>query len=367
MLNMGWRKLTTSLICAIGLSAAFASPVTAASGAGEYPGSAARTFSGGAAGWSSSSSFDGTCIPPLVCPSVTNSHVASGDEQGNGFISSDYLGVVGVGGVGGTTTAVWESPTFTYSGSSGEQPGSLALSLSRRSDVGQLLAVAGNSATYAVQLVDVSEGNDVIGVIAPTTLAGANDWTTVGASIKPGRLAVGDSYRIRILTIYSTGTSVLVTGSADYDDVVLRAPASGDGNGKDGSGGKGNGGKGKNGSDGDDGRGSLRSSELLSLFGSGQPGAATLKGKRLLVRVRCPKSIGAACRVRAQGLLRKRRPATAASRVKVGRGKTRLVALRVKPRLRGKVAKRKKLLVRQKVRARGTSATVLKTRKLIRR
>ena len=363
MFNMGWRKFTTSLICAIGLCAAFASPVTAASGSTEYPGSAARTFSGGAAGWSSSSSFDGTCVPPLVCPSVANAYVASGDAQGNGYITSAYFGVVGVGGVGGTTTSVWESPTFTYSGNSGGSPGSLSVALSRRSDVGQLLAVAGNSATYAVQLVDVSEGNDVIGVIAPTTLAGADDWTAVGASVKPGRLNVGDSYRIRIVTSYSTGTSVLVTGSADYDNVVLRASASGDGNGT----GDGKGSKGKDGSDGGDGRNSLRSSELLSLFGSGQPGAATLKGKRLLVRVKCPKAIGASCRVRVQGLIRKGKPATATSRVKVGKGKTRLVALKVKPRLRGKVAKRKKLLVRQTVRAGGTTATVFKTRKLIRR
>jgi hypothetical protein len=48
-------------------------------------------------------------------------------------------------------------------------------------------------------------------------------------------------------------------------------------------------------------------------------------------------------------------------------GKTKLVVLRVKPAARKKVSARKRLLVRQKVHAGKTIATVYKSRKLIRR
>jgi hypothetical protein len=48
-------------------------------------------------------------------------------------------------------------------------------------------------------------------------------------------------------------------------------------------------------------------------------------------------------------------------------GKSRLVALQVKPKARGQVAKRKRLLVRQKVSAGKVTATLFKTRLLVRR
>jgi hypothetical protein len=332
-----------------------ATPAAAATGS-EYPSDAARSFNGGAAGWNASSSFDGTCVPPLVCPTVTNSYVGGGDAEGNGFISSDYLGVAGVDGVGGTATGVWTSPPFAYDGNGGGVPATVGFSISRRADVAQLLAVAGSSATYSARLLDLSEGNAAMTLIAPTSLAGAEAWTPATAAIKASRLTVGHRYGIQVLTAYSTGTSVLVTASADYDNVVLRAIGSaGNGSGN----GKGDGG----------GRDSLRTSELIAMFGPAQPRTAAVAGraKRLLVRVRCPKRIGRSCRVVAQGLLSRRRPATGRRAAKIGKGRTRLVALRVKPRLRTKVARRKGLLVRIKVRAGGAKATVVKTRKLIRR
>lgn len=343
------------------LGGALASPAMAASGSTEYPAnSAARSFTGGTSGWTSSSSFDGTCIPPVLCPSVTNSYVGSGDAESNGYLTSSYLGVVGVGGVGGTTTAVWQSPAFTYSG------GAATFRMSRRSDVGQLLAVAGNSATYAVQFVDLSEGGNQVAVIAPTSLAGADDWTPVSANISAARLNKGDSYAIRIVTSYSTGTSVLVTGSADYDNVALRGgEGGGDGDGNGNGGGK----NGNDGGNGGNGRNTLRSSELLSLFSSGQPGSAGVlaNGKRLAVRVNCPKKIGRACRVTAQGLLRKHKPVTAKRTVKVSKGGHRTIVLKVKPKFRATVAKRKRLLVKQKVKAGKAKATSYKVRKLLHR
>ena len=97
------------------------------------------------------------------------------------------------------------------------------------------------------------------------------------------------------------------------------------------------------------------------------PGTATLNGKRLLVRIKCPRKVGRQCRTTVQGLLRKGRPATARRTVRLRAGKSRQVALQVKPKAREQVAKRKRLLVRQKVSAGKATATVFKTRLLVRR
>lgn len=245
----------------------------------------------------------------------------------------------------------------------GEEAATVSVALDRRASVDQLLAVAGNSAEYTVRLVDLSEGGEALTLIPATTLAGANSWTDVTrGSIDPANLTAGHDYRIQITSRYTSGTSVLVTGNADYDNVVLTASDGTSGNGKGGKGkgkGSGNGG----------GSGALSEQRLMDLLRQATPGTAVLgdKGKRLYVRVKCPRKIGHACRTTAQGLLRKRRPATAKRTVRLRSGKSKLVVLRVKPKARGQVAKRKRLLVRQKVRAGKVTATVVKSRRLIRR
>jgi hypothetical protein len=149
--------------------------------------------------------------------------------------------------------------------------------------------------------------------------SGANDWRSVrSGAVDPGRLVIGDGYRLLITTTYVTGTSALVSGSADYDNVALRA-----GDEEAGKGGKGKGSRGGDGSD-------DSSRSLLDL-------------------------------------LRRGKPATLRRTVNVGKGKRKLVALRVKPKAKRKVAKRKRLLVRQRVRVGKRSATLLKSRRLIRR
>ena len=77
--------------------------------------------------------------------------------------------------------------------------------------------------------------------------------------------------------------------------------------------------------------------------------------------------VGRSCRIRVQAFLRQRRPVTNIRTVKVGKGKGRQVALRVRKRWRPRVAKLKRLLVREKVRAGRTRAHFWKVRKLIRR
>jgi hypothetical protein len=321
------------------------------------PNAAARGFTGGSAGWTSSSGTDGSCLAPLLCASVTNSFQAAGGADGGGFIRSAYTGITGVTAVGGTTTGTWESPPFTYKGAGGAKATSVSFAFDRRANVDQLLAVTGNSAEYTVRLVDVSNGGEASTLLPAATLAGANAWTNVARdSIVPASLTSGHDYRIQITSSYTAGTSVLVSGSADYDNVVLMA--------SDGTSGKGKGGNG-NGSNG----GALSEQRLEDLLRQSTPGTAALNsnGKRLFVRVKCPRQVGRACRTTVQGLLRKRRPATAKRTVHLRRGKSRLVMLRVKPKARKQVAKRKRLLVRQKVRAGKVTATVVKSRRLIRR
>jgi hypothetical protein len=339
-------------------------PAAAGAAGSKYPSAnAARGFDGGAAGWDSSSSTEGACLPPLLCASAENSFQGSGGADGGGFIRSAYTGVVGATAVGGTTTAVWQSPPFTYAGAGGAEPGAVSFAMDRRANVDQLLGVAGNSAEYSVRLVDLSTGGEGLTLIAPTTLAGARSWTSVSrGSIEPGSLTLGDEYRIQISSRFTSGTSALVTGSADYDNVVLSAAAGGAG----GNGGSGKG-KGKGGSGGKGG-GTFDSQRLEELLRSATPGTAKLDdGKRLLVRVKCPRKVGRQCETAVQGLLRKGRPATRTRTVRLRAGKSRLVALQVKPRAREQVAKRKRILVRQKVHAGKATATVFKTRLLVRR
>jgi hypothetical protein len=351
-------RFVATVVAACLATILLAIPAAAGAAGSKYPSAnAARGFDGGAAGWDSSSSTEGTCLPPLLCASVENSFQGSDGADGGGYIRSAYTGAVGAMGVAGTTTGVWQSPPFTYSGVGGAEPGALSFTLDRRASVDQLLAVDGNSAEYSVRLVDLSAGGEGRTLIAPTTLAGARSWTSVSrGSIDPGSLTIGDEYRIQISSRHTSGTSVLVSGNADYDNVVLNAGV-GSGEGNKGNGGNDGGGKGS---------GAFSSQRLEELLRQSTPGTATLKGKRLLVRVKCPRKVGRQCRTTVQGL-RKGRPATVKRTLRLHAGKSRLVALQVKPKAREQVAKRKRLLVRQKVSAGKAMATVFKTRLLVRR
>lgn len=347
------RRTAMAVACLASL--ALVLPAAARAATSKYPSSPAAGFNGGLAGWASSSSNEGICLPPLLCASVDNSFQETGGADGGGYVRSAYTGVVGVTAVGGTTAGIWESPTFIYDGAGGEEATAVSFSLDRRASVDQLLAVAGNSAEYTVRLIDLSDGGEALTLIQAATLAGAGSWTEVTrGSVDPGRLTVGHDYRIQITSRYTSGTGVLVTGSADYDNVVLRASDGSSGNGKGGNGSSG---------------GALSEQRLTALLRQATPGTAVLgsNGKRLFVRVKCPGKIGRSCRTTAQGLLRKGRPATKRRTVRLRSGKAKLVALQVKPKARQQLRTRKRLLVRQEVRTGKVTATVVKARKLIRR
>lgn len=364
-MTLGYRRIETTLAACLAFLC-LAVPATAGAATSKYPPDpAARGFGDGLAGWTSSTGFDGNCAAPLLCPSATNSFQASGGADGGGYIRSAYQGVAGVTAVAGTTSAVFASPPFTYRGAGGETADAVTLAMDRRASVDELLAVEGNAATYSVRLVDLDSGGEAIPLIEPTTLAGASSWRAVPvASVDPERLARGHDYRLLITSAYTTGTGVLVSGNADYDNVVLTARDAGAGaaGGKAGRAG---------GRDGADGAGGIDGERLAELVLAASPGTAVLAGEgaksRLLVRVRCPRKAGRACRIATQGLLRKRRPATARRTIKLRAGKAKLVALKVKPKARRQLAKRKRLLVRHEVRAGRATALVYKKRKLVRR
>ena len=111
----------------------------------------------------------------------------------------------------------------------------------------------------------------------------------------------------------------------------------------------------------------MSSERLLSLFQSGLAGTAVLKGNRLFVKVKLPEEDRRRLPDHRPGPAQEAQARDDKRTVKVRSGKGKTVVLKVKPKFRAKVAKRKRLLVSEKVRAGKTTATAYRVRKLIRR
>jgi hypothetical protein len=106
-----FRRTAFAVAATLTILLTLAIATTAAGAVSKYPpAAAARGFSGGAAGWTSSTATDGACLPPILCASVENSYQGTGGADGGGFIRSSYTGVVGATAVGGTSSGAWESP-----------------------------------------------------------------------------------------------------------------------------------------------------------------------------------------------------------------------------------------------------------------
>lgn len=247
----------------------------------------------------------------------------------------------------------WTSPQFTVAV---EPIVDAEMRLESAFDSGGLIDVEPEG-TYTVTLSDLTTGKSV------EALSGELEGDVpFSAESAPIAVVGGHKYRLSIeaVTAQSTVALSLLSGTSNlrFDNVGLSVRSASGGNG---SGEGGRNGSGSNSS-------SLSDRRLFSLLSDGgASGPAVLKGNRLFVKVGCPAKIGRPCRIAAQGFLRKGKPATGKRMVKVGKGRTKRVALRVKPKARPNVAKRKRLLIREKVRAGGAKATVYKSRKLIRR
>jgi hypothetical protein len=155
-----------------------------------------------------------------------------------------------------------------------------------------------------------------------------------------------------------------------FDNVVVTGP---DATSNPGSNGGANGGSGGNGGEGSEGgsggkgaASGVSSARLQSLITSSSLiGPAVLKGNQLLVKAKCPAKVGTTCNLALQGLLSRKKPATAGRRAKVKQGKTKNFALTVKPAAQAKIKTKSTLLFKETVKAGKAKATVYKTLKLI--
>ncbi len=312
-----------------------------------YPGGGSG-FDEGSEGWSAGGA---SCTPAeLLCSSEAAYDASTGNPPGSITARTTVtLNLISLF----KGTATWNSPAFTIP----VAPITDAeMHLESAFDPGGLIDVEPEG-TYTVTLSDLTTGK--VTEALSGELEGATPFSAESA---PVAVVGGHKYRLSIeaITAQSTLALSLLSGTSNlrFDNVGLSVRSS-----SSGGDGKGDG-DGKKGSD----SSSLSDRRLFSLLSDGGTSVpAVLKGNRLFVKIGCPRKVGHACRIAAQGFLRRGKPATAKRMVKVPKGKSKRIALRVKPKVRGKVAKRKRLLIREKVRAGGAKATVYKTRKLIRR
>lgn len=308
-------------------------------------------FSGGAEGWSasgkcnlelplctSSAHYDGTIgNPPGSLMSETNILLA---------LAKQFHGEFG-----------FESPTFAVGADGGGQ-GTVSL---QRSFVPKALLKLAPELNYTVTLIDKTNGTSQVAFKEATT----TESTTFVPKAGDVALVAGHTYSIAITgEVASTVVEALslTTGvtTVNFDNVNLTGPGV---NGTNGGGS--GGGNGGNGGGGVGGGAGLTSNRLETLLGSSLTGSATVKGGKVLVKATCPAKVGVACRVTLQGMLKKGKPATAKRTVKIAKGKSKKVALTVKPKLKKQVAKRKSLLFKETVKAAKAKATVYKSLKLI--
>lgn len=332
-------------LCAVLLTAS-ASALAATT---TYPGGGSG-FDGSSEGWSVGGA---TCTPAeLLCSSEAVYDASTGNPPGSITARTTVtLNLISLF----KGTATWNSPPFTVPV---ESITGAEIHLDRALDPGGLVEFEPKG-TYTVTLSDLTTGKSVTALSGE--VEGESPFT---ADAAPVAVVGGHKYRLSLDTVTAQSTLALSllsgTSNLRFDNVGLSVRSSAGGDGKGGGEG------GKNGSS--SASSSLSDRRLFSLLSNGgTSGPAVLKGNRLFVKVGCPRKVGHACRITAQGFLRKGKPATAQRVVKVGKGKGKRVILRVKPKARQKVAKRKRLLVREKVRAGGAKATVYKSRKLIRR
>ncbi|MGV1048298.1 MAG: hypothetical protein ACOYD4_07230 [Solirubrobacterales bacterium] len=326
-----------SAICSVALAAALlTAPAQAATNV--YP-AGAGTFSGGPQGWMTT---EANCSVALLCTAEGAYDGADGNPPGS-YAANTTIGLKVMSLF--KSTISFQSPDFVV-----PTAGDATLHLERQFVPGTLVDLT-PEVTYTVNVFDRTTGRKTEALTETITAASPFTGKDAAVTVKAGR-----TYAIAITA--TTGSTVAGTGllggttSLRFDDVSLSVEtAGGSGGGGSGSG------------------GSLGNQQLQSLVsGNGSLlGPAILKGNKLSVKVRCPAKVGRTCKITLQGLLKKRKPATAPRKAAIRKGKTKRVVLKVKPKALAKVKAKKKLLFKETVRAGKARATVYKNLKLVRR
>jgi hypothetical protein len=330
-------RLAASCCVAVAAACLVAGPAAQAA-TDTYP-AGGGTFTGGAQGWQVT---DASCNVPALCTASGGYDGSNGNPPGsfsaNTTIALNLLTLF-------KSTVTLQSPDFTVSSA-----GDATLHLDRQFVAGSAIDLA-PELTYDVTLLDRTADDKS----EPLTEALANEPDFVG---KDRAVTVKQGHTYAIVITAQTSSTVAGTGllsgttSARFDNVSVTVQTA------SGGGGKGNGGAG----------GNLTDSRLAALIqGGGLIGPAVLKGNKVSVKVRCPKQVGRTCKIALTGMLTKRKPATTTRKVTVRKGKVKRVVLKVRPKAKAKVAKSKRLLFKERVRAGTAKATVYKRLKLVRR
>lgn len=289
------------------------------------------------------------CNLPLICEAFGEHDAAEGNPPGSIRARTKVILAL-LNAI--TSNVAFESPEFTVS-----DDGVADLHLDRQFVPVQL---AVPKASYTVTLKNTSAGTEEE-VLAEPLEAASPTFAEQDVAVDVNS---GDSYAIAIEveTKATVELGLLGDASVRFDNVALAVQeASGEEDGGEDSGKE----------EGDDKSGDGDSGGAPSgeagAGGTGDSNTSSTLGKLVFVRVRCPKRAGGACRITAQGRIKKRVRVTQRRTVRVAKGRSRLVALRVKPRYREKVAGRKRLLVVQEVRVGKVTTTYARSRALVRR
>jgi hypothetical protein len=331
-------RLLLSAGFAVACIGAPASAAAANAATDVYP-SGGSPFTSSPEGWASGGA---SCTPVSLLCTPQAVHETSGGNPG-GAIAAKTTATLNLLDLF-QGTVLWDSPKFTL------PPGPVSsanVRLDRSFSPGGLVNVE-PKATYVVTLQDLTSGTST----TPLSEQLTKDDTAFAVRSGAADVLGGHAYQLSIssTTAQSTLSLALLSGTAAlrFDNVglVVQTPSGGGGGG---------------------GQEGEPEGRLAKLLGPTLVNPALHRGKRLFVKVRCPAAIGDTCRITLQGLLAKRSPATRARNVRVGKGRTKRVVVKVKARARATLANRKRLLFKETLRAGGAQATVYKSLRLIRR
>jgi hypothetical protein len=315
------------LLVALAVAPATASAVTSV----YHPDPPSRTFGNNQHGWSGSAAYGPGCVQGATCPAITNGFQGGGgaDGPGDGFIRTSASGLAALGGA--TSTGIWTSPKFTYVGAHGVNPTTVAFTMATQGSIGGVLD-SGGSVTFSVVLADEAGGS--VSLIPVTAVPTNGSWSGVPpVSVSPNALQLGHEYRFRVSAVYSSGLALLPSARVDYDNIALVAEAPGGGAGIGGG---------------------VAGGGLASK-------TVVMKGDKLKLKVRCGRAVQGRCKIKMVGLWKKAGPrVTKLKKVFVRHGKTKKVALKLRPRAIAAVATRDDIWIAIKVNANGFKTLKIK-------